>query len=108
MFQHFTHQALSGAHYAGQANDKRGDFSVARFHSNEILAFATPYVKSEGACLTTIILPCRIALLCAEIAQLVEHATENRGVASSILALGITKPQPRGFFSDKIAQNGLT
>ena len=25
----------------------------------------------------------------AEIAQLVEHATENRGVASSILALGI-------------------
>jgi hypothetical protein len=27
--------------------------------------------------------PCR-----AEVAQLVEHATENRGVASSILALG--------------------
>src|SRR6266550_745104 len=27
----------------------------------------------------------------AEIAQLVEHATENRGVASSILALGTTK-----------------
>ena len=26
----------------------------------------------------------------AEIAQLVEHATENRGVASSILALGTT------------------
>ena len=28
----------------------------------------------------------------AEIAQLVEHATENRGVASSILALGIKTP----------------
>jgi hypothetical protein len=28
----------------------------------------------------------------AEIAQLVEHATENRGVASSILALGTTHP----------------
>ena len=28
----------------------------------------------------------------AEIAQLVEHATENRGVASSILALGTTIP----------------
>ena len=28
----------------------------------------------------------------AEIAQLVEHATENRGVASSILALGTTAP----------------
>ena len=28
----------------------------------------------------------------AEIAQLVEHATENRGVASSILALGTNKP----------------
>ena len=27
----------------------------------------------------------------AEIAQLVEHATENRGVASSILALGTTQ-----------------
>ncbi len=27
----------------------------------------------------------------AEIAQLVEHATENRGVASSILALGTTE-----------------
>ena len=32
----------------------------------------------------------------AEIAQLVEHATENRGVASSILALG-TKHDWRGF-----------
>jgi hypothetical protein len=29
----------------------------------------------------------------AEIAQLVEHATENRGVASSILALGTTDGQ---------------
>src|SRR4051812_46885869 len=28
----------------------------------------------------------------AEIAQLVEHATENRGVASSILALGTNHP----------------
>ena len=28
----------------------------------------------------------------AEIAQLVEHATENRGVASSILALGTSRP----------------
>jgi hypothetical protein len=27
----------------------------------------------------------------AEIAQLVEHATENRGVASSILALGTSR-----------------
>ena len=54
--------------------------------------------------MTTLNLPCRIALLCAEIAQLVEHATENRGVASSILALGIAKPHLRGFsFSDKIA-----
>ena len=35
---------------------------------------------------------CRIALLSAEIAQLVEHATENRGVASSILALGTKTP----------------
>src|SRR5204862_2208478 len=31
----------------------------------------------------------------AEIAQLVEHATENRGVASSILALGTNKPGAR-------------
>ena len=34
----------------------------------------------------------RIALPYAEIAQLVEHAAENRGVASSILALGIQNP----------------
>ena len=33
----------------------------------------------------------------AEIAQLVEHATENRGVASSILALGTTNPVVRFF-----------
>ena len=32
----------------------------------------------------------------AEIAQLVEHATENRGVASSILALGTTLAGGRG------------
>ena len=37
---------------------------------------------------------CRLSAIscfafCAEIAQLVEHATENCGVASSILALGI-------------------
>src|SRR5258706_9055025 len=31
----------------------------------------------------------------AEIAQLVEHATENRGVASSILALGTNIPVAR-------------
>ncbi len=35
----------------------------------------------------------------AEIAQLVEHATENRGVASSILALGISRPDGRGGLS---------
>ena len=33
----------------------------------------------------------------AEIAQLVEHATENRGVASSILALGTTVAGGRTF-----------
>ena len=43
--------------------------------------------------LTSLNLACRIALTWAEIAQLVEHATENRGVASSILALGIAKPR---------------
>jgi hypothetical protein len=32
----------------------------------------------------------------AEIAQLVEHVTENHGVASSILALGTTTPGRRG------------
>ena len=32
----------------------------------------------------------------AEIAQLVEHATENRGVASSILALGTKERAPDG------------
>ena len=31
----------------------------------------------------------------AEIAQLVEHATENRGVASSTLALGTNNPGAR-------------
>ena len=30
--------------------------------------------------------------LAAEIAQLVEHATENRGVHSSILCLGTNRP----------------
>jgi hypothetical protein len=34
--------------------------------------------------------------LLAEIAQLVEHATENRGVASSILALGTLGLRKRG------------
>jgi uncharacterized protein YabE (DUF348 family) len=50
-----------------------------------------PPVLTAG-CLTSVSLACRIALLSAEIAQLVEHATENRGVASSILALGIQTP----------------
>ena len=49
------------------------------------------------ACLTRYRQACRIVLLYAEIAQLVEHATENRGVASSILALG-TKTPFTGFF----------
>ena len=31
----------------------------------------------------------------AEIAQLVEHATENRGVPSSILGLGTSRPDGR-------------
>src|SRR3990170_2634532 len=35
----------------------------------------------------------------AEIAQLVEHATENRGVASSILALGTSRQDGRGGIS---------
>jgi uncharacterized protein YabE (DUF348 family) len=48
--------------------------------------------------LTTYLLACRIALLYAEIAQLVEHATENRGVASSILALGTENPIVGFFF----------
>jgi hypothetical protein len=36
----------------------------------------------------------------AEVAQLVEHLTENQGVASSILALGTGKKEPpsRGGF----------
>jgi hypothetical protein len=42
--------------------------------------------------------PVRIALR-AEVAQLVEHATENCGVASSILALG-TKEHPGGVLLD--------
>ena len=42
--------------------------------------------------MTSYSVTCRIALLSAEIAQLVEHATENRGVASSILALGTKTP----------------
>ena len=32
----------------------------------------------------------------AEIAQLVEHATENRGVVSSILTLGTLGQKPAG------------
>ena len=39
----------------------------------------------------------------AEIAQLVEHATENRGVASSILALGTTHGGGR-IFRAEVAQ----
>jgi hypothetical protein len=35
----------------------------------------------------------------AEIAQLVEHATENRGVASSILALGTSRPDGQAVYA---------
>ena len=35
----------------------------------------------------------------AEIAQLVEHATENRGVASSILALGTSRPDDEAVYA---------
>ena len=35
----------------------------------------------------------------AEIAQLVEHATENRGVASSILALGTSRPDGEAVYA---------
>ena len=35
----------------------------------------------------------------AEIAQLVEHATENRGVASSILDLGTSRPDGQAVYA---------
>ena len=40
----------------------------------------------------------------AEIAQLVEHATENRGVASSTLALGTTRPSQSADYLAGVAQ----
>ena len=47
-----------------------------------------------------IVLRCRFTLdVKAEIAQLVEHATENRGVASSILALGTSRPDDQAVYA---------
>ena len=47
-----------------------------------------------------ITLRCKSALdVKAEIAQLVEHATENRGVASSILALGTSRSDGQAVYA---------
>ena len=56
-------------------------------------------------------------MLPAEVAQLVEHGTENAGVDSSILSLGTSTPNPLYFVSNspllrianaRIADNLLT
>ncbi len=57
----------------------------------------------RNRCLTSVLLLGKIRALLgqgqikAEIAQLVEHAAENRGVASSILALGTPSQIPIGY-----------
>jgi hypothetical protein len=59
--------------------------------------------SSSQSCLTILETTCKITHALqkeyrfAEIAQLVEHATENRGVVSSILSLGTTRLKLAGY-----------
>ena len=88
-FEHSGDRVL--AHVTFRGSGERGDFefsgaqvfTIAR-RPDRRRARVPQRARGEGAALLTLAFTAS-----GEVAQLVEHTTENRGVASSILALAI-------------------